>query len=248
MKVVKNLNLIKEILASAAVLTICVTLIMSTTAEQVNATWVVMHGQVKFFGLQSAIGWCGVYAKVDEWAQAFIAWMPWSDPHIPEILNFHAAILIQTRLVKLGYAGADLHIEGLWDVYNVTYIFEPGATPGNYTLIKELWVEDYGTFSVMGGWKNFAVSVDYLDLITGEVTYYAVRPGAAIPIGDVSGPITGVPDGNVNIWDLVHTAKAYNLPPGMNFNFDMFCMDFNFDFKIDVLDLTTIAVHIGETY
>jgi len=27
-----------------------------------------------------------------------------------------------------------------------------------------------------------------------------------------------------------------------------FSMDFNFDFKIDIYDLTTIAVNIGESY
>jgi len=248
MKLVKNLNLIKIILASATILTICVMLMMPTTAQQVNATWVVVRGRVKFFGLQNAIGWCGIYAKVEEWAKAFIAWMPWSGPQIPVIINFHAAILNQTRMVKLDYAGADIYIEGLWDVYNVTYIFEPGKTSGNYSLIKKLWVEDYGTFSVTGGWKNFIVSINGLDMVSGEVTHYVVRPGAAIPIGDVSGQTAGIPDRNVNIWDLVHTAKAYNLPPGVNYNFDMFGMDFNFDFKIDILDLTTIAVHLGESY
>lgn len=240
----------KKRLVYPIALLLSLTLITSTVAEPaLNSTWIIMHGQVKHFGLNLAFGWCGVYAEVENWARAFAAWMPWSGPQIPEIINFYVAKLVETRMVKLNYDGKDLYIEGLWDIYNVTYIFEPGIIPGNFTLIIKLWVDDgYGTLSVTGDWKDFTINIDDVDWITGEVTHHVVRSGESIPIGDVSGPTSGVPDGNINIWDIVHTARVYGLPPGINFNFEMFSMDFNFDYKIDIIDLTTIAVNIGESY
>lgn len=239
----------KKIIMLTITLLLSLILITSTIAEPaLNSTWVMMHGRVKYFGLNPAFGWCGVYAEIEKWAHVFVAWMPSTGPQIPEIIDFHVAKLVETRLVKLNHDSKDLYIEGLWDVYNITYIFEPGATPGNYTLIIELWVDDgYGMLFVTGNWKYFTISIDDLDWITGEVTRYAVRAGVPIPIGDVSGP-EAIPDREINIWDLVHAAKAYGLPPGINFDFEMFSMDFNFDCKIDIIDLTTIAVNIGESY
>lgn len=231
-------------------------LITPTIAQPttVNFTWVKMHGIVEYYGVDPAFGWCGAYAKIREWAKAFVIWMPWGGPRIPTEINFYAARLVNTTLIELDYGGADLYIEGLWNVYNVTYIFEPGVTPGNYTLIIRLIVDHgRGTLSVTGNWTYFTVAIAGIDDVGGRVVRYAVR-FMEIPIGDVIGPARGAPDNAINIWDLVHAARAYGLPPGIDFDldgdcdFDMFRMDFNFDFKIDIIDLTTIAVNIGKRY
>jgi len=223
--------------------------IMPISAE--GATWVMMHGYINSYGDLPAFGWCGVYAKIGEWAQAFAAWMP-GTPTIPETspetINFYAARLVNTTLVELNYSGADLYIEGLWNVYNVTFIYEPGVVPGNYTFKVELLVDHgEGNLRVTDNWKNFAITITGIDEIKGTVIHYCVRQVEVIPMGDVSsssGP--GIPDYKVDIWDLVHAAKAYGSTPVM-MNLD-FSMDFNFDFKIDIYDLTTIAVNIGESY
>ncbi len=209
-------------------------------------TWVIMHGEVKNYGLTQAFGWCGVYAQVKGWARAFVAWMPAGGPSIPVIINFYVALLNETLMVELNYQNNDLYVEGFWDVYNVTYIFQPGVAPGNYTLdIKLLMDNSHGILTVMGGWKSFNVDIRGLDLISGEVKYYKIAIGPPIRIGDVSSPVKGVPDGVVNIWDLVHTAKAYGLRPGAEYRFDLFRMDFNLDYIIDVGDLATIGANIG---
>lgn len=231
------------------------TLILSFPAGQfissaTDQTWVMIHGEVEYYGDNRASGWCGVYAVIREWAQAFVSWIPWGGPQIPEIYNFYAARLVNTTLVELDYGGADLYIEGLWNVYNVTFIYEPGIEPGNYTLIIELLVENgSGTLSVTGNWANFTVDIRGIEVITGKVVFHSVKP-IRIPIGDVSGPYpqTGTPDGKINIWDLIHAAKAYGSTPGNphNLNYD-FAFDFNFDYTIDIIDLTTIAVNIGES-
>lgn len=237
-----------RILLTALLLSL--TLFTSVIAQvTVIPVWVMIYGRVKYFGLEYANGWCSVYAKVEEWARAFVAWAPVKGVQIPEIINFYAAELNETLLVKLNYNGANLYIEGFWNVYNVTYIFEPGTTPGNYTLDIELLVDrGYGTLAVIDNWEAFNVSIRGLDVVSGEVIHYAMRPEVAIPIGDVSSSSMGDADRKIDIWDLVHTAKAYGQRPGINFNFDMFSMDFNFDFQIDIIDLGTIAVNIGESY
>jgi hypothetical protein len=228
-------------------------LIMPTIAQPAaNPTWVMMHGQIEYFGFNPAWGYCGVYAKIGEWAQVFAAWMP-AKPCITTIFNFYAARLMNTTVVELNYSGSDLYIEGLWNVYNVTFIYEPGQMPGNYTFTIELLVDHgEGTLTVNGNWKTFTISITGIDEVGGSVKRYIIRPLKPIPIGDICGPM-GPPDGTVNIYDLVHAAKAYGTTPQMperdpNFYFSyFFSMDFNFDFKIDITDLTTIAVHIEES-
>jgi hypothetical protein len=223
--------------------------IPATAQLTVDPTWVVMRGEVEYYGANRAFGQCRVYAEIKEWARAFVAWMPWGGPQIPEIYNFYAAELVNTTIVELDYGGVDLYIEGLWNVYNVTFIYEPGIEPGNYSLTIELLVDHGdGTLSVTGNWTDFTVDIPRIEPISGKVTFYAIR-FEEIPLGDVSSPAIGVPDGNVNIWDLAHTAKAYGSTPGNPHipNYD-FGIDFNFDFKIDIIDLTTIAVNIGKIY
>ncbi|MGB9693640.1 MAG: hypothetical protein ACPLYF_02235 [Fervidobacterium sp.] len=228
-------------------------LIMPTIAQPAaNPIWVMMHGRVEYFGLNPAWGHCGVYAKVGEWAQVFAAWML-AKPGITTIFNFYAARLMNTTIVELNYSSSDLYIDGLWNVYNVTFIYEPGQMPGNYTFTIELLVDHgEGTLTVSGNWTTFTISITGIDEVGGSVKRYIIRPLEPIPIGDICGPNKGPPDNNVNIFDLVHVAKAYGTTPGMpgmEFDFSSyFSMDFNFDFKIDIIDLTTIAVNIGESY
>jgi hypothetical protein len=228
-------------------------LIMPTIAQPAaNPTWVMMHGRVEYFGSNQAWGYCGVYAKIGEWARVFAAWTI-GKPVITTIFNFYAARLMNTTVVELNYSSSDLYIEGLWNVYNVTFIYEPGQMPGNYTFTIDLLVDHgEGTLTVNDNWKTFTISITGIDEVKGSVKRYIIRPIEPIPIGDICGPNMGPPDSTVNIWDLVHAAKAYGTTPGMpgmEFDFSFyFSMDFNFDFKIDIIDLTTIAVNIGESY
>jgi len=227
------------------------TLILATPTNAqlpIESQWVVMHGRVEWYGVNPAFGWCGVYAEIDKWAQAFVGWTL-SRPQIPEICQFYAARLVNTTLIKLNYMGSDLYIEGLWDAYNVTFIYQPGHEPGNYTLtIEQLVEQGRGTLSVTNNWTKFAVNIVGMELIKGSVIFHKEVP-CEIPIGDVTGQMIGMPDGEVNIWDLVHVAKAYGSTPKFQgqslYNFNI---DFNLDYKIDIYDLTTLAVHIGKSY
>jgi len=242
----------KTIVSIAFLLTLMLatpTVAPTITQSATESTWVMMRGEVKFYGADDAFGWCAAFGEIGKWAQAFVVWIPWGGPSIPEIFRFYAARLVNTTAVELNHDGADLYIEGSWNVYNVTFIYEPGLKPRNYTLKIELLVDHgNGNLSVTGTWQDFALNITgppSIPLVSGKVVFYAIR-SFEIPIGDVSSQETGKPDGTTDIFDLVHAAKAYDSTPGMS-NYD-FTMDFNFDYKIDIYDLTTIAVNIGKRY
>lgn len=231
-------------------LLMALTLVAPTFAESgTESTYFMMHGLVTTYGTNMAYGWCGAYGEVGEWAQAFIGWAPGTPPTPPEeppanfTFSFYAAILTNTTTVELDYNSADLYILGLWDVYNVTFVYE-GTHSFEFTMIP-LVKGGKGTLIATGNWTAFVVSIAGIDEVAGIVIHHCVKSGEAIPIGDVSG-ISGTPDDTVDIFDLVHTARAYGSSPGLA-NYD-FSVDFNFDFTVDIHDLTTIAANLDKSY
>ena len=243
----------------SALLALSLSVLMLSAAYGSSTTWVMFHGEVREYGGSPAYGWCGVYAKIGEWAKAFIAWQPAVSHEMYEmvetfnVFSFYAAKLVNTTIVELNYSGADLYILGLWNVYNVTFTYEAADhIPGNYNLTIDLLVDHgEGTLVVLDNWTIFKVNIAGIDEISGIVKRCHVK-FVPIPLGDVCGPNCAPPDHRVDVWDLVHAAKAYGATPGMpGYEFDFcnhFSMDFNFNFEIDIYDLTTIAANIDETY
>lgn len=217
-----------------------------------ESIYFMMQGLVTSYGGNTAFGWCGTYGEVGEWAVALVAWAPGIPPTPPEepptnfTYSFYAANLTNALQVELNYSGADLYISGLWNVYNITFAYEITENSFTYNLtIKPVVEAGEGTLVVTGNWAVFTVAIIGIDEVSGIVLHHCVKSEEAIPIGDISG-ISGVPDNNIDIFDLVHTAKAYGTTPGIE-GYE-FSIDFNFDFTIDIYDLTTIAVNLGEHY
>jgi hypothetical protein len=225
------------------------------------STYVIMRGGITSYSVEPTVpmtstnGWCGVYAMVGGTAHVLMAW-PSGNPSVPEIYHFYTAVLVNTTLVALDYSGpdfyADLYIQGSWNVHNVTFVYEPG---GGRSVTDILLVDNgTGTLSVTGNWQSFAAEIlgapPLVVVVNGLVTFHAVR-SAEIPIGDVSGSTIGDPDGKIDILDLVHAARAYGATPGdpnlQHPRYD-FSLDFDLDYRIDIIDLTTIAVNIGKSY
>jgi hypothetical protein len=208
--------------------------------------FVSMRGNVTSYGAKGAFGYCGVLAEINVTAHAFLAWIPFGGPAIPEIYNFYAAELANGTAVKLNFEAQDLYIQGLWNVYNVTFIYQPGQTQGNYSLTKELLVnQGPGSLSVTGNWTDFAVNILSISLVQGNVTFHAIS-GVRIPPGDVTGP-NGKPDRKIDVYDLALVARAYGSTPSQT-SLYQFGLDFNFDFTIDIYDVTTVAASLGTTY
>lgn len=225
---------------------------------EVQQTWVQVFGRVERFGSNIAYGGLSAHAKMQtinatsaEWARAHAFWttsfvMPieFGEHCRPGCENFtfsfYFARLVNASTVALNYSGYGFYIGGLWDVYNVTFVYYPneeGEFDGesfNCTM-EPLATNATGELRVTGDWTAFELSITSVELVSGSVHHYFVG-SIEIEIGDVSG------DGKVDIHDLVHVANAYGCKPGFKgFDFDM---DFNGDFEIDIGDLATVAANI----
>lgn len=236
----------KAIWVSILLMTLALTI--PTFAEPATeSTWVFMAGNINWYGNEGLVGWCGAFAKIDEWAEVYALWEKFQILPIPGNYTFYYARLANASIIKLDYTGKDFYILGEWDVLKVILVYD---AHGNITRVTELLADDArGELSVTGNWSAFTISIMDPDvkLITGRVVFHRITSKGPIPRGDVKGPeINSLPDGEIDVYDLVHVAKAQGDTPGMGrYNFDI---DFNFDFTIDIYDLTTLAVNFGEEY
>lgn len=240
----KEQETMKKAIILSILLISLVVISIPTFAQVVEPTWVFMAGRVKYYGTESVGGWCGAYAEIDEWAEVHAFWANPQICVIPGNYTFHYTRLSNASEVKLNYMGKDFYVLGTWNVLKITLVYD---IAGNITTVVEVIAnEARGELSVTDNWSDFTIDIDNVDLILGEVYFHRITSLASIPVGDISSETPGVPDGTVDISDLVRVAKAYEDTPGIG-RYD-FSIDFNFDFKIDICDLTTIAANLGETY
>lgn len=214
-------------------------------AQSADPTWVLMVGQIVWVGDLSIPGWCGTLAEIDQWAETHAFWAEYQVLPIPGSYTFHYARLVEASIIKLEYEGNDFYILGEWDVLKITLMYDE---EGNITPIYEaIVIGASGELFVTGEWTDFTIAITDIDPIIGKVFFYRIVHDGLIPIGDVRGiENPDLPDGKIDIWDLVHVAKAYGDTPGVgNYYFDI---DFNHDFKIDILDLSTLAANLGKSY
>lgn len=241
----------KPVFVAFLLMTLAMTLIPTSAQSATEPTFVAMMGRVESYGGKPAYGYIGAFAEVNKSAKVGLFWtlQPVHIAVIPYNYTFHAARLVSTEMVELNYSDSDFYVSGLWDVYNVTFCYKKD---GNFTLIVELWVDDgFGELNVLDNWKTFTVDIKGIQEVAGIVLRYCVRPIKPIPRGDVTGPYApGVPDGEIDIYDLVHVAKAYGNTPGIGnyyFEVDLTALT-DYDFKVDLCDLTTVAANLGESY
>jgi len=43
-------------------------------AQSASSTWVFMAGEINSYGGLGFVGWCGAFAKIDEWAEVRALW------------------------------------------------------------------------------------------------------------------------------------------------------------------------------
>ena len=237
------------------VLLMTTVLMAPTFAEPATTNWVMMKGKITSYdGVPVAIGWCGVHAKVGEWAKVHAFWIPtipsppMGPPNTEFTFSFHMAKVNGTAELN-PTEGVNLTITGLWDVFNVTFGYH-GELRNSTTEVVAWNVP--GKLNVTDNWTAFTIDIEGLALINGTVIFHREK-STPMPIGDVTGDPTigplGVPDRTIDIWDLVHVAKAYGSTPGnpLRPNYD-FSVDFDFDFEIGLGELTTVAANLGTEY
>jgi len=229
---------------------------LANADTQFQALWVRVGGIITRWDNTSVFGWLGACAAMinangtyHEWARAHAIWSTEprrlnnsGPPPAPEnfTFSFYAANLTQTSMVRLNFT--HVYISGLWNVVNITttiLVDENGALISFTRTFETVVLNAPGTLFVFPNpdfGYVFALSIEGIDVLSGIVvackwSYLAIK------ICDVAGD-----DDKVNLIDLVKVAKSYRTVPGLrNYNYDV---DFNYDHKIDIGDLTTVAANL----
>jgi len=219
---------------------------------EVEQTWARMHGRISQWGSTPVFGMTNVLVREintngtsSQWAMVHAIWSQspreincTTPPTENFTYTFYAAKLTNTTLIAFNYSGYALHISGYWDVNEVTmayYVNENGELISFSCTIVPVVTDAEGNMNVAGDWSTFEINITDIDVLSGVVLMHMIGH-MEIVIGDMNG------NQRLGIEDLVHVAKAYGSMPGFgNYNFEM---DFNFDYQIDIGDLSTIGASI----
>lgn len=223
---------------------------------EAKVIWVHMKGLVTSYGDEDAFGGIMAHARVaeeeDDWARVhgFLTQQtPATDASEEYTFSFLVFRLVNVTEVALNHeSGNDLHISGLWNVYNVTCTYYDH----DWTRTAEQTVEEKpGVLNVNlenTGVFTLEIEDDDLELIEGNVIFYHIRYGGFIErvraMARVNADSNG--DWKVNILDITKVAKSYGATLGKP-GYDFF-LDVNFDYEINILDLANAAQAFGQEY
>jgi len=238
---------------------------ISPVAPDTKVIWVHMKGMITSYNNSAALGGIVAHAKIGEWAKVHGFFTP--QPIVEEAaedytFSFFAFRLVNATTVELNHDDDDLYISGHWDVYNVTLTYYDH----DWTLkVEQLLEETEGELMVhLDGYVEsdvalesetnertslstagtFTVDLNGLEPIAGTVIFYHLRYCLPIryptPMTDHNG------DWKVNMLDVANVARSYGSTigrPGYNF-----FLDVNFDFIINIVDLSSTAQAFGQEY
>lgn len=225
---------------------------------KIQKLWVRMRGVITDWGSTPVFGWIGADAKMvnlngthHEWARVHAIWsadrrkLNCNDLPGNFTFSFYAARLANCADVKLNYSDPreDLYIAGLWNVIKITTeitMNENGELIDFTRTIESVVLAAYGELHVFSHWTKFVLAIRGIDALRGVVVRHVISY-REIRICDVND------DYRVDIRDLVRVSKRLarsrlcTVPGLQSFDFEM---DFNYDQKVDIGDLTTIAANI----
>jgi len=224
---------------------------LANADTQIQELSVRLRGIITQWGSSPVFGWIAANAiKVNlngtyhKWAGVHAIWS-YEKPRLnctkPPTENFtfsfYVAKLLKSEMIRFNYSGYDFYISGLWNVTKITtsvYVNENGELINVTRAFEPMVTNATGELRVFSHWKLFELDIEGIDLLSGFVWWWRITY-LEIKLCDIND------DGKVDIIDIVHVAKAWRAVPGMpNYNVEM---DFNFDLKIDIGDLTTLAAN-----
>jgi hypothetical protein len=141
----------------------------------------------------------------------------------------------------------DLYVNGSWTVYNVTStITIISNSEGDVTSVNRnqnavaLATKAYGELSADNDWKDFTLTITGVDQVSGSVISQRItsRTFNAFKISEDDSASTVTPA------DVANVVKSYGSTPGWG-SYNQ-CMDYNFNYKIDITDLATVAANINQ--
>ncbi len=158
---------------------------------------------------------------------------------------YNTARLVELNVTALDVDGNDLFLNGTWTVYEITSTFNIYTdADGNITGFHRsqdgvvLASQAYGELIVTGTWESFTLDIDGVDTLTGSILNQRIISRLCNPFK------INIDNGDIlTNADIAGIANAYGAMPGWgNYNQNM---DYNFDYKIDICDLTTATANIN---
>lgn len=160
---------------------------------------------------------------------------------------FYTAKIVNASNSILNFENHDLYINGSWTVYNITSTITVKTDVEDNVIsvdrnqsTKALATKAYGELTIDDCWKTFALKITGIDdQVTGLISYQKItsRSFNLFKIFEDENTNTVTPA------DVLSVAKSFGSSPGWGaYNH---CMDYNFNYKIDITDLATAAANIG---
>jgi hypothetical protein len=160
--------------------------------------------------------------------------------------TFYSARLMNASVAMLNYDDSNFFMNGTWNVNTVTVsVTVTTDSDGNITGIHRNTditpTKAYGELTVTGNWTKFTLAIKGIDPLTGSVRRSMMRQIQWNPF-KITDDLTGSVSDSVTKADLAAVAKCYGNMPGWG-SYDQ-NMDFNFNYRIDIADLATVAANV----
>ncbi len=159
--------------------------------------------------------------------------------------TFYTARLVNQNVTGLEIGNSNFFINGTWTVYNVTTTLKIITDENGDVISKNqnqnavaLANKAYGELNVTNNGKDFKLSITGVKDLTGKILAQKTTQRDFNPF-----KIENDDTDTVTSTDVKGIAKAYGAMPG-NGNYDQ-RMDYNFNYKIDITDLSTAAAKLN---
>lgn len=241
-------------------------IINSFGAHMINISlqknWVRIDGFMAKWGSTDVTGTFSTRAKTavlisSGTRQLYSASAIWSTDKMRPLINavktkenftctFYTARLTNASVATLSYDDSNFFMNGTWKVNTVTTnIIIITDSGGNITRIHRdtdiTPTKAYGELTVTDKWTKFTLTIDGIEPLTGIVRRSIMRQMQFNPF-KVTGDLTDSTTESVTKTDLAAAANCYGTMPGWG-NYDQ-KMDFNFNYRIDIADIATVAAKI----
>jgi len=224
--------------------------------------WVNVDGFILKWGSTNATGSISIHARIavlnsNATRQLASASAMWSTDKVRPLLyavrtkenftyTFHTARLINASVAKLNYENSNFFMNGTWNVNtittSVTVITDSNGTiTGIHRDTDIVPTKAYGELTITNNWTKFTLAIDGIEPLTGAVRRSIMRQMQFNPF-KVTDDLTGSTTESVSKTDLTAVAECYGNMPGWG-KYDQ-KMDFNFNYRIDIADLATVAANV----
>jgi hypothetical protein len=160
--------------------------------------------------------------------------------------TFYTARLVNASVSSLNVTGSSFFLNGTWNVFNVTTTFTVTTnTAGDVTGFDRdqnavaLATNAYGELKVASSGSSFALSITGVDTLSGTVHVQRITSrmfnSFRVNNDDTTTTVTKA--------DIASVVSAYGASPGWGSYSQN--MDYNFNYKIDITDLTTAAANLN---